>query len=66
MQQVGPTPMYLQIVQWAGVIVQIIQPIAVAVILALALVKFWQLVNRIAPKDVKIKGAEPKQTKAGK
>lgn len=51
MEAGGAAPMYLQVVQWANLIIQLIYPVALVVILALALVKFWQLVNRIAPES---------------
>lgn len=42
---VGPTPLYLQVLQWANMIISLLYPVATVVILALALVEFKKLVR---------------------
>ena len=48
--QVGAQPWYLQFFWWAANITQVVYPIAMIVILGLALVQFKRLVNHLAPK----------------
>ena len=48
--QVGAQPWYLQFFWWAANITQVVYPIAMIVILGLALMQFKRLVNYLAPK----------------
>ena len=61
--QVGAQPWYLQFFWWAANIMQVVYPIALLIILGLALVHFKRLVDHIAPKqrpeeEVKVGSAE--------
>ncbi len=49
--QVGAQPWYLQFFWWAANIMQVVYPIALLIILGLALVHFRRLVDHIAPRE---------------
>ncbi len=51
--QVGAQPWYLQFFWWAANIMQVVYPIALILILGLALMHFKRLVDHYAPKESK-------------
>jgi|GEM_PF-3350574 len=61
MQQVAQ-PWYLQFLYWAANILQIVYPIALLIILGLALTYFKRLVDHMAPKET-VKKTTVKKTK---
>lgn len=67
--QVGAQPWYYTVIQWVSTIVSLLYPIAMVVILGLALAHFKRLVDHYAPKEDKAvassdtpkKGAQEKE-----
>lgn len=60
--QVGAQPWYYTVIQWVSTIVSVLYPIALLIILGLALTYFKRLVDYMAPKKT-VKKATEKKTK---
>lgn len=47
--QTAQSSVFVQVIQWVNVFVQILYPIALVIVLVLAYVEFRKLVKRLAP-----------------